>query len=919
MTCFQQRFTEHMHKSHGAPSTRDKLHGFMQRHGSHHFVILPVIILTDKSVALEIEKRVIHFTAAPLNTHRPVPFVHGQQLSRPAKRYRPVKRLRSVTKPNYTPPVYVKYLWHNTLYPTLTSVMCAVAECLRTRQATSTLLDEPILVLPGVVSLTKNLSVRSQFGQSLISVNGSVFTLSQWLVLFAQHPHVSSVSVLHVHHLVSTPITGPKQFLVQLLRHPAHVKQLYCCAPRVLVDLYQATHQFSKHDTATHLRQVLDRVFVHRFNVSLAFVPVFRVPLAVSVSNGALFRILCHVLRSCGFPHWLTHHLIGKAVISRTRAACNIGDMLCNYRHVARDHVQDHPLPCVCAAHPHLPRGTDGHVSVKCDESLSPFVLGRVLNLNLKHQPHMNVHDVQRSLQSALTALSSDLQPVLHRFSTAVGTPFMLSFLPCSTAVGIYDLRGHSLLSVPAAPNGPSSMGHPVTMDDVRQVQLLLHGLVVSPLDKDGGRAHLRCGHAWTRDYESLFLNDSHYSMSSLSVSEHLRAVQRTYSSICPALPFVVDSQGTVGTAYHLYKFKDVNKQRPIVPCFQLPLRRAFAAAGKALMLLVKRCKLMSFNITTPAQLQQKFASVPVTPDAVLVGFDVKNMYTELKHATALSSLRLFLDHLSSRGVRVVYVRKRGTRVVVSTHGNCGPKRYHALTLHQLYELAKLEMESMAFLCSGSLLVQTTGLAMGGYCSPGLAVILCIIHEYMWLSCCPVKPIPLLGGRYVDDVTLLLMSGAHDGWPLVQNFLSRCLPPECELELEQPPSDTVNMLECTLRVTADGVVFAHRNKNDGCWFTGVQRYRKFVHYSSAHPPRVLIGVIVGTFHRVLTNTTAGHPVDCLSACLGYVVELLQLGYPAWVLRQAVRRVRTQHLDRARQCTWDLCCHGIVLVLRMSHS
>jgi hypothetical protein len=155
---------------------------------------------------------------------------------------------------------------------------------------------------------------------------------------------------------------------------------------------------------------------------------------------------------------------------------------------------------------------------------------------------------------------------------------------------------------------------------------------------------------------------------------------------------------------------------------------------GKALLLLIKRCKrLPSFTILSTQDLHTRLSGL--FGDLLVAGYDVKNMYTELLHSTTLAALTAFFDYVATAlGVTCVFVRKHGRHCRLSLHGRCGSKRYFKLSLRQLFDLAKLEMTTMVFSCAGQLLKQTVGLAMGGYCSPGLAIIVCMMYERAW--CC---------------------------------------------------------------------------------------------------------------------------------------------------------------------------------------
>ena len=98
--------------------------------------------------------------------------------------------------------------------------------------------------------------------------------------------------------------------------------------------------------------------------------------------------------------------------------------------------------------------------------------------------------------------------------------------------------------------------------------------------------------------------------------------------------------------------------------------------------------------------------------------------------------------------------------------------------------------------------------------------------------------------------------------------------------------------------------------------SGVQQFRKFVDYSSAHPASVKQGVILWAFNRVLSNTSSsGATSSCILQLLTYLAELLLLQYPVPFLRRVVNRFFPRGLSEARQATWQVCAPVLLHMLR----
>ena len=84
--------------------------------------------------------------------------------------------------------------------------------------------------------------------------------------------------------------------------------------------------------------------------------------------------------------------------------------------------------------------------------------------------------------------------------------------------------------------------------------------------------------------------------------------------------------------------------------------------------------------------------------------------------------------------------------------------------------------------------------------------------------------------RYVDDITVVLVN-TPAAKALLADLVQNALPPECELEIEQPLGVSVRMLECAVSVLDGTVLITHHNKNAASLQeSGVQQFRKFVDY-----------------------------------------------------------------------------------------
>jgi hypothetical protein len=190
-----------------------------------------------------------------------------------------------------------------------------------------------------------------------------------------------------------------------------------------------------------------------------------------------------------------------------------------------------------------------------------------------------------------------------------------------------------------------------------------------------------------------------------------------------------------------------------------------------------------------------------------------------------------------------------------------------------------------------------------------------MMHERAWCLRKQVRPTQLVSVRYVGDVTVVVFNNPT-AKALLADLVQNALPPECELECEQPLGASVKMLECTVSVQDGQLLIAHHHKNAAMLQqSGVQHFKKFVDFSSAHPASVKLGVILGAFNRILCNTSSGATFSCILQLLTVLAELLLLQYPVSFLRRAVNRFFPRSLSEARQITWEVCAPVLLHMLR----
>lgn len=194
-----------------------------------------------------------------------------------------------------------------------------------------------------------------------------------------------------------------------------------------------------------------------------------------------------------------------------------------------------------------------------------------------------------------------------------------------------------------------------------------------------------------------------------------------------------------------------------------------------------------------------------------MCGHDVKQMYTDMQHGRIVAALQWLVQRVEQqRGGVVLSVKRRG-RGGVRWGRNANSRMFATVTLHQLVDVARFELEHAIFRVGSVFLWQQVGLAMGGFNSPPLAVITCAVDEFNWLRSLGGEARLVRGLRYVDDSTLAILASASVAEPIVQSYRTSCY--SGGLVLESTGDCTAGELEILECIWASGLSMRHRNRN----------------------------------------------------------------------------------------------------------
>lgn len=619
------------------------------------------------------------------------------------------------------------------------------------------------------------------------------------------------------------------------------------------------------HKTASLLRRRIDAACVARFGFALSDRPFLKVPFAHKVNLPAVRSMLRHFLLHLGLAWQLVEWFIARAVVVPAKSA-TVKAMLCNHKRMNKECKHTSPPTCRCQGLP-LPRAASGHVCTPATHPAATLHFGAIVGVNANSVLEPDTDAVIRTVQHGIMQFfNTFVRRVLSHdvCLVCVMTPDMAHYL--ATTVVRHDVDVHPSYTTEAAVSARKA----------------LRGLVVAPMDRNPGVLHIMCPAEMHARMSSMFWQDEHYDWQHISEAELLRRQRLSYhahgfSTYVPWQP------GVAANANIIPKAKDDSRMRPIIDTTQVPQRAMSKAVAAVLIhLLTAVWAAPSFNITATKHLAAKVAEFSQYftrfQDVDIFAFDVKNMYTELRHAAIDSALYQFLQLVRSRLKSLKFhIHKFRKRKKACVGSNPGSKLFYSLPFHVLHKYVLWELDNNYFWAGNVLLKQRIGISMGGSCSPVLAQILCTWSEYVWLSSLGVDAKFIRGVRFMDDSMLFIAKGHTH---LARAYTQHCFPAECVLEGDLEPTHCAHMLESTVFVyDRHRLGCVHRNKNfDSLFNSWSQKVLRYVHVSSAARFSTKHQAACGVCYRMVSNTTATHFMAMWAPLWAMFVEYRLLGY-----------------------------------------
>ena len=870
---FRQRLDQHLRSVHSCARSLAPVHRLMRSLGSHALVLIPLVYAGPTDDLPTLERRMIRILQPTLNV-RDIPSHRSSNCRLSA--HRRWRARQSIPHPVSVPPAPALVSSPARFLPPAGVPTYDLCAALRDFEP-----DDHYLLFhcsPGY-KLYDSAQLRMRFGAShatLTTVDGIVHHGP----LRSLVKHLDRAKSLFLYPFTHDPRAAAANFLRRMLRFQRNRKALYTLSLERLILLLRSSSRLPRSDAAK-CRLAVHKACLTRFGFDLRPLSL-RLPVTCTLPRRYIHAKCEHILSTLQLPPALLSHTLCSLRVVRTTPR-PLRD-LCNHRRAARSHLSTHPPSCSC----HLLRGLfpldpDGHVCFRGTDTSNAFLPA------LKHSA--------KTVPSLPLARSADVAALAFVTFARQAWQFSNAFNPAPRHLRVAALPSPSLLLPFQTPPHPAALTTPVVTSALSLLSALQ--LVCVPLDRNPNSLFVECPLRYWRRLDLLFVQDRHYSRVATPHIHLLSDMHQRYKALgwhkrCPW-----NSKGTLCSSYALPKHKGpATKSRPVVPAHKHPARRFLQAVSLVFMRLIAQHTAYPdhFNITATKDVVPAFAAInkrlrPLPGDTGMLTFDVKNMYTELPHDAIRSASAHFLQWSRSLSRRrspsewLVDVRRR--RVYASRH-QYDASRCVRIRLSDLLDAVAFELDNIFFTVGDVTLQQRLGVSMGGYLSPAMAMMTCMVAERRLHRTLGADAKYISGIRYMDDAALIFRIPRNT--PLLLERLRACALSaypqgmQCEVTFE---GQRCRMLELDLSIHDGLIAVAHRNKNAEAFMTHQQPpFLSFLPFSSVNGVVYFNGWFKGSISRILSNTCSMHPLHTLSfSIVVFFLECTYLGYPrTWFLR-----------------------------------
>ena len=452
------------------------------------------------------------------------------------------------------------------------------------------------------------------------------------------------------------------------------------------------------------------------------------------------------------------------------------------------------------------------------------------------------------------------------------------------------------------------------TKYETYRLKQMLQGLVLGPLDKNGGETWAMCPILYQEGLTSLYNKNTGYApihpwkcsanqcarwkcditkhcinpnpppqISKGSKMDIVKAWKHVYTTRKWKAYGSFNTKGDINVPYVLLKAKKVvdpvvrqleyKKMRPIAPSTKHPLSQVLHRAGRAWYFLSTVLPGEHFVLNRCDEVPKKLdeANKKFEGHIAILNQDIEGCFPNMPQNTIKEAARWACQAFAHSGLKGVWVPKQGKKLKCTFAPHHAQWKYIWMPFSALLELLDFSLDNaLVEMPNGDILKQRIGVPMGGAISPGATVITLAFMEQRYLaSISTFDKENLIALRYMDDLLTVIHTKSNH---IVETYKNVQIY-EGDLRLETTTPFT--FLETWLEVNTQGkITYRLKNDNEWCLEPKIWRYQ---HWHSGASYTLKRGILLATLKKV--DRMASDPSQLFISATEKIREFSHKQYP----------------------------------------
>ena len=444
---------------------------------------------------------------------------------------------------------------------------------------------------------------------------------------------------------------------------------------------------------------------------------------------------------------------------------------------------------------------------------------------------------------------------------------------------------------------------HKHIYQQIKNIEKIHENRVLSPLDKNTGALISLCPSSFQKSILKLFnwkTDNSHYKLSNKTKAEIISIWKQLYYDNTAAMKLgKFNFYGSIPYAYAIPKDKDKSRFRPIASYAKHPLKWIYNRAARGLFFILTFAGIGN-SLIKCQDLKNKIKCFTLNNKykLFLTTFDIKDMYTNLKHEDIIKYVLWLLDFVNKKSRRkLICINKFGqTGVMWGRSFNAHKSVF--ITLHEIIDIVKMDIQNCYMFIGPFILQQIFGIPMGSPLSAVLAILCCSISEYQWNISLKISANfnHVFLCRYIDDGLIIIKSlddNKNERELIIKNLISKY--PETLRVLIEQEGKNVHFLENKIAVINDKtIILSHYNKNTQAILKTQLKVQNLIDFMSFTPYEQKLGLIIGTFTRI--RRLSNDAVKSVKDIFNIIIEFLYLNYNKKIIGKALMHLIRKQKD-----------------------